>query len=673
MGERSFRKLCLAVILSALVLYLYLYGMYETGTNIQNAFFVNTPGCRIIAMDVMNPEIAEFTDWEWNKRGFRLVCPKRTWFRTEAADGEWYLKLTRDIEQILQENDLTNVSQLACYWYYFRIQMRWATRLSRRTRMDLEFPYIVKVPQGVKQLRLKCINTMTNQSIYDDAHFFIQPPPEKLLKNDLPTLKFWKKRNQSAEETPPISVMILGLDSISHLNLLRQMPNTSEYLRSKMSHVEFWGLNKIGLNTFPNLIPLLTGKSEEETNKYWNAHRYMDALPLIWKDFKRAGYNTSFGEDHATLSMFYYAKPGFRKPITDHYLHDVMVQMHLLRDTSSMSSTYCVGDRTYTDILMEMNSRLQPHYQRHPFFSFYWWCNGLHEYLNSPRLMDGRFERLLRSLAENGITNNTLILFMSDHGLRWGKFRHTFQGMIEDSQPFVFALYPKWMGQRYPLAIQNLHGNAHSLLTNYDLYETMKHLLDLKSLEDEVISRKAKELWKSKESDPPRGISLFLPIPPWRTCNSSDIPSKFCLCHKPVSIPTDNRVVQLSAAMMIDSINKLLEEYPVCASLQLDSIVSASFETPERDFKKDYYIERGHRNEKYRDRGPSVKRSEYPNTDITLRLKTQPGNAYFEGMARRQGLVISIIGEVVRVGDDGNKNNDCIANPKLEPFCYCTL
>ncbi|KAH8351922.1 hypothetical protein KR084_000633 [Drosophila pseudotakahashii] len=670
MGERSFRKLGLGVILTALVLYTWLFmdtQIYEAGGKIHNAFFVNTDGCRIIAMDVMNPTIAKYTDWEWKDQRFYLKCPNQTWFRTEVANGEWYLKLTRDIDKILEENDLTHDWQIKCIWYEMMVTSRWKVKLYRQKKFSLEFPYALKVPKGVRHLRVKCINTFTNKSLHDDAHFFVQPPPEKLLKKAPRTLKYWDRETES---TPPISVMILGLDSVSHLNLLRQMPKTVQYMRQNMSHVEFWGFNKIGTNTYPNLIALLTGLSDTESQEFWSRENCMDGLPLIWKDFKKAGYNTSFAEDMATYSMFYYGKPGFKRPATDNSLHDFMVEMYVIRQPSSIAHTHCVGQRTFMDMLLEMNDRLLPHKQRYPFFSFYWWANGFHEFFNSPRLADGRFERLLRSLDDAGITNNTIILFMSDHGLRWGRFRRSFQGMIEDSQPFLSVLYPDWMRKKYPTAIRNLAGNARSLITTYDLHETLKHLLDLQSLNDKPIAGKTEELWQLKGLETPRAVSLFLPIPPWRTCNTSHIPSEFCLCHKQVSIPETNRVVRKAASIIIDYVNQLMAEYPVCIPLELDSIESAYFAAPQRD--SDFYIEKGHKNT-YPEQGPYWEKRTYEDRDIVVRLKTKPGDAYFEGMTRRQGSKLSLVGDVVRVGDDGNKNNDCIENPLLEPFCHCAL
>ncbi|KAH8334452.1 hypothetical protein KR059_010403 [Drosophila kikkawai] len=647
MGERSFRKLGLGVILSALVLYMYLFmGTEQTAGKIRNAFFVNTPGCRIVAMDVINPTIANVTLWEWPpQRRIHQTCLSSTWFRPEVMDGSWHLKFVPNMDRILDNYGFNHEGQINCFWSEFQSNGYSENKMTYMGKFDLEYPYAIKVPKNALQLRVTCHSSLTNATLCDEAHYFINPPPQELLPIPPATLKYWDKNMKTKDGSPPISVMIVGLDSISHLQFLRQMPKTQAFIRQITSHVEFWGYNKVGVNAYPNLIPMLTGLSEAESQEYWSRKRELDDLPFIWKDYKAAGYNTSLGEDSAPYSMFYAGKPGFARKTTDHNFQDLMTQVYVQRSKSRMDDITCI-----LDILMEMNYKLLPHMQRYPFFSFYWWGNGVHDYMGASRFVDERFKQFFSRLNDAGIMNNTIIMFMSDHGMKWGPFRQTFQGMIEDSQPFLSVLYPAWMRDKYPMAIKNLAGNAHSLVTTYDLHETLKHAMHPSSLEDESITLRSRELLRRHASQIPRGVSLFLPIPPERTCHTSHISSQFCLCHKQVVISADNPIAKLSANIIVNSVNKLLEEYPVCISWQLESIVSAQFAVPERQ-NEELYSEK----------------------DIVVRLKAKPGVAYFEGMTRMLKGRLYLIGEVVRVGGADSKKNQCIQNPFLEPFCYCSL
>ncbi|KAH8289938.1 hypothetical protein KR018_006797 [Drosophila ironensis] len=659
-------KVCLVSVVTVVLLYYYLNESYQAGLNIEEETFVNNEGCFMMPMDVMNTKIAAFTKWDWEfYKHHTINCSRHTWFRTEVVNSDWYLRLSRDLKTILKENGLVHVEQLACYWMNFRII--WsvpAVHFSRRSRFGLEFPYKLRVPKDTKQLRLMCVDATTNKSLYNDTFFFIQPPPGPLLRTPRP-LQFWDENRRKAGRNasdPLISVMILGVESLSHLNFLRQMPKTAKYLRENMKHVEFWGLNKIGANTFSNLVTLLTGRSESRAKRNWSNK---SNVPFIWKMFKKDGYNTSFGEDDVTHSMYWFEKLGFRGATTDHNMRDAMASMYTQRTPSSFKYTSCIGNRTFSDVLLEWIDRMLPHYQRYPFFSFHWWANGLIDYLNLPKLLDEKYERLLRRLDDSGITKNTIIFLVSDHGVRWGKFRPTLEGLIEDSQPLLAIMYPDWMPARYPLAMQNLQDNAHSLVTNYDIHATFKMLSNISSLADEVVRQKTQAVWNLTESQTPKAISLFLAIPPWRTCKTARIPLGFCLCEKQIPFPIDHQTIKDSAQVIIREINNMLTAYPVCVPVVLDSIVSAQVMDPD-----DNYIIKRLTRKNWTATRLFRRKNEAAYEDFIVRLKTKRSSACYEGLVRARDKNISMRGDVIRV-DDGIKNKACTSNPKIEPFCYC--
>lgn len=62
---------------------------------------------------------------------------------------------------------------------------------------------------------------------------------------------------------PRLSVLIIGVDSVSRLNYFRTMPRTSELLRSH-GWYELRGYNKVEDNTFPNLMAILTGMTRPQ-------------------------------------------------------------------------------------------------------------------------------------------------------------------------------------------------------------------------------------------------------------------------------------------------------------------------------------------------------------------------------------------------------------------------
>jgi len=118
-----------------------------------------------------------------------------------------------------------------------------------------------------------------------------------------------------------MNVIMLGIDSVSRLNMHRELPLTMQALKAAGA-VSLLGYNKVADNTFPNLMPLLTGLAESELHEEcpWpGPDHVLDACPFIWKQFATKGFRTVYAEDCAWMATFNYAKSGFLQPPTDYY------------------------------------------------------------------------------------------------------------------------------------------------------------------------------------------------------------------------------------------------------------------------------------------------------------------------------------------------------------------
>jgi hypothetical protein len=63
----------------------------------------------------------------------------------------------------------------------------------------------------------------------------------------------------------------------------------------KHEFYELKGFNKVGLNAFPNFIPLLTRLFDKELVKEEELSKtYFDNWPIIWKKFLTKGFRTLF-------------------------------------------------------------------------------------------------------------------------------------------------------------------------------------------------------------------------------------------------------------------------------------------------------------------------------------------------------------------------------------------
>lgn len=117
----------------------------------------------------------------------------------------------------------------------------------------------------------------------------------------------------------PLHVLVVGLDSVSRLNAHRQFPRTLAYLQKMPNLVELFGYNKIGMNSAPNQIPLLTGIPFKKFDKpglaYRSSKTHFDNLTrFLWDDFGSRGYRSLFLEEQWIYGLFLYPPmSGFHK------------------------------------------------------------------------------------------------------------------------------------------------------------------------------------------------------------------------------------------------------------------------------------------------------------------------------------------------------------------------
>ncbi|XP_002051577.2 uncharacterized protein [Drosophila virilis] len=588
-------------------------------------YFVNTSGCCMLALNPnATPLLKYFRQVESRK------CSKLQLFRGETVRDTNFLELAMSEREIVKTYGVESITEVNCTYKLVRRHNDFSNKMTKgRTFFLSNQKPLIKVEDGSRILRIQCF-VPKRKLIYHDVHFFLPaaPPPRSIPSTSSPNR---------------LSVMILGIDSISHMHFLRMMPSTAAFIRH-LSHVEFWGYNRVGVNSFPNLVPLLSGLSdtEMEGSCYKNKSSF-DECKFLWNHFKAAGYNTSFGEDNMAIGTFSYCKKGFAQQPTDFYLRPVMAEIDCYTRYSldELDLIHCSAGRKYADIHHEFIYKLIPHMNSGDHFSIFWETQGVHDYYNYARVLDERYLCLLQRLHEKSVLENTLVLFMSDHGLRFGSFRRTWQGMYEESLPFLIALYPKWLEKAYPAAISNLRYNSHSLVTAFDLHVTLKDLTNLKLLRSSNIANRSAVL-KGLGQKIPRGISLFLPIPELRDCKLAHIPANLCNCHKLKKIRTSAKVSQRAARFVVDSINMLIKSHRLCQKLYLEEVQEA-------------YV---------------LKKGADKHFEVKVRLQTSPGEGLFEGTTRFTEDSLALNGAITRTNRYGNQSY-CVNDHHIEMFCYC--
>lgn len=107
----------------------------------------------------------------------------------------------------------------------------------------------------------------------------------------------------------PLHVLVIGVGSLSRLNVHRQLPKTVAYLQRWPNLVELFGYNKLGLHPGANQMPLLTGIPFKEFEEPGFAHRasrtHFDNLTrFLWDDFSSRGYRSLFLEEQWIYGLF---------------------------------------------------------------------------------------------------------------------------------------------------------------------------------------------------------------------------------------------------------------------------------------------------------------------------------------------------------------------------------
>ncbi|KAH8292840.1 hypothetical protein KR054_012208, partial [Drosophila jambulina] len=483
------------------------------------------------------------------------------------------------------------------------------------------------IPIGVGQqiVRVKCKDNSTVTK-YHDVHFFLPPP--------VLNLKAMPKGNDQ------LSVMVLGIDSISHMHFVRNFPNLNGFLANM--HTKFFGYSRVGTDTRDNLMPFLSGFSSDEAD----SDSLFSSEAWLWEKFGARGYSIAYGEDSAEgVFSSRNGRERFPSRPTDFYLPPVLLEMHTHTRYSldPREKVFCTAGRQFQGILRDFIAKLVPHMQQRPFFSFFWQSQGVQEYYESARQLDQPYMMLLKGLQEAGILNNTILFLMSDHGLRAGDYRSSFQGMAEESQPLLLAVYPNWLKVKHPVAMENFEKNSHSLITPYDLHQTLKDISHLAKRQGSQLTERAKTLQLHPAESSPRGISLFLPIPEDRTCEMAHIPPLYCFCRRHSEIPADDGLVVRCSRFLVASINQQTKPHSQCAKLRLQHVVSAYF----MNFGENSF-----------------------DHELKLRVKTLPGNGEFETTVRvSDGLLLT--SPISRV-NEYEEQSHCLSDPRVKPLCFCT-
>lgn len=98
--------------------------------------------------------------------------------------------------------------------------------------------------------------------------------------------------------------------------------------------------------------------------------------------------------------------------------------------TNILHADFCIGPRMTTAYILNYMTKFCEQFRNNKSFGFFWTTSLSHDYLTFPHNGDALFSRAIRNLVTKGLLNNTVLIVFSDHGMRWGGIRETYQVCI---------------------------------------------------------------------------------------------------------------------------------------------------------------------------------------------------------------------------------------------------
>lgn len=598
--------------------------------NIDERFTIQTNGCNIPLLRPLDESIKKFFEYPYPLKP--KPCRDSSRALLIHSDNRISINMSN-----LHYYNITDANKLFCCYraFYRPLYVTDITSFFIDNRVEYGECYYFTESILVNDEFAK-VNCFYNESTKVYENFYLSALKKDFLYHD--------GRGEITHNKRLYNVLIIGIDAVSRLNFYRKMPKTVSFLKDN-GGVDLVGFNKVGDNTFPNVIPVLLGIPDTELNHTCVPYEGItfDNCPFIWEQFKRAGYYTALAEDSSLLGTFNYFRPGFSRTPTDYYIHTFIQEAEIYSGYNlDFNCFLCMNDKYFYKVLLDYIEGLTVTLENHKLFGFFWEVTMSHDYLNYPVVMDDSYLKFFEKLQASNYLSETIVFLMSDHGMRWGNIRFTKQGRLEERLPLMFILPPLSFREKYSNAYNNLKLNSKRLTTPFDIHETLLDLINLKNITNDAITTRTSKYYANK-----RGISLFLPIPTNRTCKMAGIDDHWCTCHKGTLLSNVSSEAFQVSTQLVRHLNMLLKDHPECAKLALAEIMEISeMEVGEPDDSETGWRE------------------------FMVMVRTTPGDGVFEATLRVQEHDWSLAGSASRLNLYGDQSR-CVHNYQLKLYCYC--
>ncbi|CAH0720679.1 unnamed protein product, partial [Brenthis ino] len=570
---------------------------------------INTPGCRI-PVALVNYKVGK----EWKKAS----CGERAIFLTRINET----KLRVSVREKNMKKYLKQSLNYNCCYKFFQRSLRPGLQYRKLRFTDckeLQNGKIIFIKSDF--INIQCFQKVHNKSklIYEDNFAFCR-------KNNATS-----KHSDKTLKKKKYNILIVGMDSMSLSRFVQTMTRTVTFLKNN-----FWpgfrGYHKTGENTFPNLMAALMGQNLTTIEHKCSGKMDQCNDILIWSMFKKSGYATAYGEDFLQLPDMFSKGYTFRRAPTDHYMRTLFLKGE--REINHRS-LLCNGQVSSGQQLLNYALDFVLTYRNDTFFGFFWMNSFSHNINNRPQDADKLFEDFFNRLSYTGALENTFVIFLSDHGVRFGEYRLKVESYYDDRMPFLFIWVPPLFKIRYPEKFNSLLINQYRLITPFDLFNTMLEIHEISNNSTRKIESSAKHQ------------SLFGIVSANRTCQDVGIHDKWCSCHKLYPIDVDDTEVVKSVHFVVSYIKNIIKNIKTkrcwsCTNLALNNVSRIHF----------YYD-----NEKV-------------NLYYVVAFSMRPKNIFYEATVLRKNKKMELVGPV-NIISPYKGFGYCTINHEDKIFCVC--
>jgi len=303
------------------------------------------------------------------------------------------------------------------------------------------------------------------------------------------------ERNNKAKDNKVIfnNIIVIFIDTLSRAHINRKLPKLKAWLENFMKYdskdyinYQFLKYHSLGVHTLLNLKPFIFGDSVLSSNGV-NKLKYM----------KEKGYITAQADNYCGTKPYQLRKSFDHSNVTFEYFDHELISLFCDPNYYIYTNPFPIN-KGPGSILRRCLYGYDTYHYIFEYSKLFWRTyKGNRRYLRLASmdshegtgelisLMEHTLVEFLDDLYKNGDLKDTALFIFSDHGNHMSPHLSLMPGddvEIEKIMPFFFFLLPKknnnykndlFLDEFY----ENLYKNQQSLVTSYDIHDTLIHII----------------------------------------------------------------------------------------------------------------------------------------------------------------------------------------------------